>query len=143
MRSIICESMRSDRVVMVNQHALRATTQLSLWTTSGKILRKNLRPDVERFAAFLDELRSSSLNFHYQRRCSVILIFWTFNLKIPVVLFQAHEGKVVGFVWRGADRGCICCDMMLMCGISVLREQSADTSFYFYKRKCSCLVNKK
>ena len=53
MRSIICESMPSDRVAMVNQHALRATTQYSLWTTSGKILRKNLRLDAEPFAAFV------------------------------------------------------------------------------------------
>ena len=33
MRSIICESMPSDRVAMVNQHALRATTEFSLFTT--------------------------------------------------------------------------------------------------------------
>ena len=32
MRSIICESMPSDRVAMVNQHALRATTEFSLFT---------------------------------------------------------------------------------------------------------------
>ena len=75
MRSIICESMLSDRVAMMNQYALRATTQFRLQTTSGKILRKNSRPDVERFAAFLDGLHSSSLNFHYRLRCSVILIF--------------------------------------------------------------------
>ena len=41
---------------MVNQHALRTTTQFGLQTTSGKILRKNLRPDVEHFAAFVDGL---------------------------------------------------------------------------------------
>ena len=33
MPSIICESMPSDRVAMVNQHALRATTEFSLFTT--------------------------------------------------------------------------------------------------------------
>ena len=33
MRSIICESMPSDRVAMVNQHALRATTEFSLFLT--------------------------------------------------------------------------------------------------------------
>ena len=33
MRSIICESMPSDRVAMVNQHALRTTTEFSLFTT--------------------------------------------------------------------------------------------------------------
>ena len=33
MSSIICESMLSDRVAMVNQHALRATTEFSLLTT--------------------------------------------------------------------------------------------------------------
>ena len=53
MRSIICESMPSDRVAMVNQHALRATTEFSLLTTSGKILRKNSRPDLEHFVAFV------------------------------------------------------------------------------------------
>ena len=33
MRSIICESMPSDRVAMMNQHALRSTTEFSLFTT--------------------------------------------------------------------------------------------------------------
>ena len=33
MPSIICESMPSDRVAMMNQHALRATTEFSLFTT--------------------------------------------------------------------------------------------------------------
>ena len=33
MRSIVCESMPSDRVAMVNQHALRATMEFSLFTT--------------------------------------------------------------------------------------------------------------
>ena len=33
MGSIICESMPSDRVAMVKQHALRATTEFSLFTT--------------------------------------------------------------------------------------------------------------
>ena len=59
MQSIICESMSSDKVAMVNQHALRAATQFSLWTTCGKILRKNLRPHVEHFKAFVDEFSLS------------------------------------------------------------------------------------
>ena len=33
MRSIICESMPSDRVAMVNQHGLRAATEFRLLTT--------------------------------------------------------------------------------------------------------------
>ena len=57
MRSIICEPMPSDRVAMVNQHALRATTQFSLKMTSSKIL-KSSRPDVEHFATFLDGLHT-------------------------------------------------------------------------------------
>ena len=30
------------------------------------------------------------------------------------------QGKVVLFVWHGADQGCICCDIMVMLGIYVL-----------------------
>ena len=55
-------------------------------------------------------------------RCSVI--FSTFNLKVPVVLFWAHERKVVRFVLQGADRGCICCDIMVMCGMSYEKRVS-------------------
>ena len=45
---------------MVNQYALRATTQFCLYTTSGKILRKNWKPDAEPFAAFVDGLQLST-----------------------------------------------------------------------------------
>ena len=62
-----------------------------------------------------------SVNFYYQPRCSVI--FLTFDLKVPVVLFQAHEGRscpVRVALGCEADGGCICCDIMVMSGISVL-----------------------
>ena len=54
---------------MVNQHALRATTEFSLLTTSGKILRKNSRPDLEHFSIFehlppLSAVPKSGYPFH-------------------------------------------------------------------------------
>ena len=43
----------------------------------------------------------------------------------PVVLFQAPKEKLFGSFSKGLiDRGCICCDIMMVCGISVLREKS-------------------
>ena len=64
------------------------------------------------------------------------------DLKILVVLFQAHEGKETrkscSVRLAMADRSCICCDRIVMCHISVIREKSAETSLYFHRRKCSC-----
>ena len=53
------------------------------------------------------------------------------DLKILVVLFQAHEGKETrkscSVRLAMADRDCICCDRMVMCRISVVRGKSAET----------------
>ena len=46
MRSIICESMPPDKVAIVNQHALRATTQFACGRFPVKFSEKNSRPEV-------------------------------------------------------------------------------------------------
>ena len=67
---------------------------------------------------FVDGLHSCSLDFHYPPRCSVIN-FNFLDLKILLVLFQVHEGKETrkrcSVRLAMADRGCICCDRMVMC----------------------------
>ena len=89
---------------MVNQHALRATAQFSLQTTSSKILRKELIPDL--LIGFLLSTTMLS-NFDF------------LDLKILVVLFQSHKGKETrkscSVHLAMADRSCICCDRMVMC----------------------------
>ena len=87
--------MPSDRVAMVNNmHCaqLRSPARRRLLV---KFSEKHRRPDA--------------------LSATVLCNFDFLDLR-PVVLFLAHEEKVVGFVWH---RGCICCDIMVMCGISV------------------------
>ena len=89
MRSIVCESILSDRVAMVSQHAFHTTAQFSLWMTFGKILRRNRDLKLKDFAAFVDvsRLHNPSLNFQYL----------SFSFSIPstwmILVFQAHEGN--------------------------------------------------
>ena len=60
------------------------------------------------------------------------LIFSTFDLKILVALFQAQEGKETkkscSVRLAMGDRGCICCDKMVMCGTRCAVFLSYDKS---------------
>ena len=112
------------------------TVQLveDFWQNSQKKKNRDLMLNISK------GLHSSSLNFHYQPRFSVD----------SGSFISGTNGKSCSVRLAMADRGCICINIMVMCRfsrISVWREKSqmrlhSRTSFYFYKIKCSCLVNK-
>ena len=138
MRSIICESShRTGLPWWTNMHCMQLRS-LPCRRLPSESLRKiwDLTLNILQHS-WMDYIASSSLNFHYQPRCSVILIFWTWSF-ISGTRRKSCSVRLAWGCW-----GCICCDIMgdvrYFCHT---RKESGETSFYFYKRKCSCLVNK-
>ena len=114
MRSIICESMPSDRTVMAtNMHCAQLHSS-ACRRLQAKFSEKKLRPYVRGSITLL-------LHIGFSLLTTMLSNFDFLDLRPEdlVVLFQAHEGKETrkscSVRLAMADQGCICCDRMVMC----------------------------